>query len=195
MGQRSTILTRLPKPLRTELEKRLVENGFSGYIELARWLTGLGYPISKGALNRYGIQFERRYSERIAAAESAHALAEAASGDEVIATEALVRLVQERLFSVLLETEGKPAREIDLARLAGVISNLSRTTINHRRWIAESRERLARLQNAAAGKVATIERAGGLSPSAAHSIRAILLSIDPFADPTPPPNASPITGR
>ncbi len=194
MGQRSTILTQLPLSLRQELEKRLVEKGFSGYLELTRWLSGLGYRISKGALNRYGIQFEQRYTARAAAKDQAHELAEAASGDEVIATEALVRLVQERLFSVLIETE-KPVTQIDLARIASIIGNLSRTTITHRRWIAESRERLARLQRAAAGKVATMEHAGGLTPAAAQAIRDILLSIDPFPDLTPSPTASPITDR
>jgi hypothetical protein len=110
----------------------------------------------------------------------------------VIATEALVRLVQERLFSVLIETE-KPVNEIDLARIAGIIGNLTRTTITHRRWIAESQERLARLQRTAAGEVATMERAGGLSAAAAQSIRAILLSIDPFDATSPPPDALPTT--
>jgi hypothetical protein len=192
MGIRSTILTTLPLEVRKELEKRLVEKGFSGYIELTQWLNGLGYRISKGALNRYGIQFEQRHTVRAAAQAQARELAEAAAGDEVIATEALVRLVQERLFSILIESE-KPADAIDLARLANIINNLSRTTITHRRWIAESQERLARLQRAAAGEVATMERAGGLSPAAAEAIRAILLSIDPFDPTSPPPDASPST--
>jgi len=61
MGVRSTIITRLPYDVRTELEKRLIENGFSGCIELTRWLNGLGYRISKGALNRYGLKFEEEY--------------------------------------------------------------------------------------------------------------------------------------
>jgi hypothetical protein len=110
----------------------------------------------------------------------------------VIATEALVRLVQERLVSILIESE-KPADVIDLARLASVINNLSRTTITHRRWIAESQERLARLQRAAAGEVATMKRAGGLSPAAAEAIRAILLSIDPFDQTSPASDAPPTT--
>jgi len=86
--------------------------------------------------------------------------------------------------------------EIDLARLASVIGNLSRITITHRRWITERQERLAKLQSDAAGKIATMETAGGLSPSAAQAIRAILLSLDPFtpstaAQPTPDPRPAP----
>jgi hypothetical protein len=85
MGVRSTILTKLPLGVRKELEQRLVDYGFSRYLELTHWLNGRGYRISKGALNRYGIQFERRYLVQQAAREQAHKLAEAASGDDAMA--------------------------------------------------------------------------------------------------------------
>ncbi len=194
MGVRSTILTKLPLGVRKELEQRLVDYGFSRYLELTHWLNGLGYRVSKGALNRYGIQFERRYLVQQAASEQAHELAEAASGDDAMATEALVRLVQERLFSILLETE-KPAAAIDLARLTSIINNLSRTTINYRRWRAESQARLVKLQRAAAGKISAIERTGGVSAAAAQCLRDLLMSIDPFSASTPAPNAPPDTNK
>jgi len=114
--------------------------------------------------------------------------AEAASGDEVRATEVRVRLVQERLFSILLETE-KPAAAIDLARLTSIINNLSRTTISPRRWRAESQARLVKLQRAAAGKISAIERTGGVSAAAAQCMRDLLLSIDPFSASSPAPDA------
>ncbi len=186
MGVRSTIITRLPYTVRTELEKRLVENGFSGYIELTRWLNDLGYRISKGALNRYGLQFEQRYNVEAAAARQARELAETARGDDGTATSALVRLLEERLFNLLIETE-KPFDQIDLGRLVRIIEQLSRTSIAHRRWLAERQNQLAQQQREAAGKVATMERAGGLSPFAAEAIRNILLGINPFS-PTPPPD-------
>jgi hypothetical protein len=101
-------------------------------------------------------------------------------------------LVRERLFSILLETE-KPAAAIDLARLTSIINNLSRTTINHRRWRAESQARLVKLQRAAAGKISAIERTGDVSAAAAQCMRDILLSIDPFSASAPAPDAPPDT--
>jgi hypothetical protein len=182
MGQRSTILTRLPRELRKELEKRLVEKSFSGYEDLTLWLNGQGYRISRGALNRYGIQFERRLEAVAAATAQAREFAEAAADDEGMTTEALVRLVQQRLFSVLIETE-RPLGQIDLARLARTISELSHTTITHRRWLAEGQDRLAQQRRAATGKLSTLEGEGGLSPATVQYMRDLLMSIDPFATP------------
>ena len=180
MGVRSTILTRLPYALRTELEQRLVANGFSGYLELTRWLNGLGYRISKGALNRYGLAFEQRYNLEAAAARQARELAATARGDDGTATEALVGLLEERLFSVLIETE-KPFDQIDLARLTRMIDQLGRTTLPHRRWVSVRQARLVDQQHAATAKIAAMERGGDLSAAAATTMRSILLSINPFA--------------
>ncbi len=180
MGVRSTIITRLPYDVRTELEKRLIENGFSGYIELTRWLNGLGYRISKGALNRYGLKFEEEHKVQAAAARQARELAETARADDGTATEALVRLLEERLFNLLIETE-KPFDQIDLARLARIVDNLGRTTSSHRRWVAGRQDRLARQHQAALEKVSAMELAGEVSSAAAIAICNLINSINPFA--------------
>jgi hypothetical protein len=173
-------LTKLPRAVRDELEKRLVENSFSGYEELTQWLGGLGYRISRDGLNRYGRQFEQQLGVITAATAQARVLTESPAGGEEIATEKLVHLVQQRLFSVLIETE-RPIAEIDLARLARTISDLSRTTISHRRWMAEAQDRLAQQQRVANGQVAELERTGGLSDAATQAMRNVLLGIDPCA--------------
>jgi hypothetical protein len=159
-----------------------VENSFSRLRGPDPLAERTGLPHSRGALNRYGRQFGRRLEAVSAATDHARALTEATSGDEGMATEALIRIVQQRLFSVLIETEG-PLRHVDLARLARTIGNLSRTTITHRRWLAECQDRLERQRRAATGKVAAMENAGGLSDEAAQCVRDILLGIDPFAPP------------
>lgn len=188
MGIRSTILTRVPSAVRKELEKRLVEKGFGGYEELSSWLNGLGFTISLSAVGRYARGFERRVSAVIAATEQARVVTEAAPDNDGTTTEALIRLVQERLFSVLIETE-KPLQQLDLARLARTVGDLSRTTITHRRWLAESQERLEQQRSAATGKLDSIEGEGGLSPAAVQLMRDILMSIDPFAPSADTPDS------
>ncbi|MGH7840115.1 MAG: phage protein Gp27 family protein [Candidatus Binataceae bacterium] len=174
-------MTKLPRALRDELEKRLVDNSFTGYDELTKWLNGLGYRISRGALNRYGRQFEGKLEVVTRATAQARVLTEPVAGDDATATDRLVRLVQQRLFSVLIETE-RPIPEIDLARLARTIGDLSRTTISQRRWLAEAQDRLAQQQEVAQTKLAELERTGGLSDATAQYMRDVLLGINPFTD-------------
>jgi len=60
MGRLSTI-DRLPEPVRREIDRRLIDNAFSGYAALADELRKRGYyRVSKSGLHRYGQQIERR---------------------------------------------------------------------------------------------------------------------------------------
>ncbi|HLW70344.1 MAG TPA: phage protein Gp27 family protein [Candidatus Binataceae bacterium] len=183
MGVRSTVITQLPRATRLELEQRLVDNGFTDYDGLTRWLNELGFRLSRGAVNRYGRKFARQMELRAAATDHADTLAAAAAGDDGAVTEALVSLVQRRLLTMLIDTD-EPIKHSDLARLARTIGDLSRTTIAHQRWLAEAQDRLELQRRAAAGEVAALERSGGLTPETAERMRAALLGIDPF-DTTP----------
>ena len=93
---RPGFISSLPESLSIELRKRLLLNGFSGYEELAEWLTFEGYPASKSAIHRYAQ--DHRFSilldhdnglygtltiHRLAALECASKFA--ASEDELIA--------------------------------------------------------------------------------------------------------------
>lgn len=53
MGLRSKI-DLMPKEVRAELEKRIVEGGFANYRGLAKWLKDNGYAISRSAVHRHG---------------------------------------------------------------------------------------------------------------------------------------------
>ncbi len=58
---RVSAIDRLPAAVRTEIDRRLIGNGFSGYVELANDLRKRGFnKISKSGLHRYGQQVERR---------------------------------------------------------------------------------------------------------------------------------------
>lgn len=103
MGRRSKVVTVLPEEMRTQLDERLVKGSFADYQGLSDWLGEHGYQISRGSLQRYGSAFERRMKTISLATKQAHALAEASPDREGSMTDALVRLVQERIFSVLVE--------------------------------------------------------------------------------------------
>ena len=50
---RTSSITEVPKPLLSELHRRLVESGFAGFEEHSAWLKGHGYNISKSSIHRY----------------------------------------------------------------------------------------------------------------------------------------------
>lgn len=43
---RPQTVNQLPDPIKKELNKKLTESSFSGYVQLTEWLNSLGYPVS-----------------------------------------------------------------------------------------------------------------------------------------------------
>lgn len=183
MGQRSKVITALPAELRKHLDQKLVEGFFSDYKGLEGWLRTQGFRISASALHRYGSAFERRIKTIGIATQQARALAEAAPDREGSMTDALARLVQEKIFAVLVEAED--IEDGQLTRIARAIADPGRATISQKRWAEEMRQRLDAQKRAAGEKVDEIRRAGGLSDEAYDAIRAALLNIDPTAPKEP----------
>jgi len=113
------------------------------------------------------------------ATQQARSLAEASPDRDGSMTDALVRLVQEKIFGVLVEAED--VEEGQLARIARVVADLGRATISQKRWAEEMRGRLEKQKNAASAKIDEIKLSGGLSGEAYDAIRAVLLGIDPMS--------------
>jgi hypothetical protein len=173
----------LPDKIRDELDRRLVEGAFSHYTDLAEWLNQQGFAIGRSAIQRYGTRFEARLAAVRLATEQARELARIAPDQEDSLADGLTRLIQQRIWDVLVKTnlleDGNPA---SLAKIASAISALSRASIVQKRWADELQRRLDEQRHAAGEKVARL----GLSPEAEQKIRAILIGIDPFSDGTPP---------
>lgn len=166
------IVEQLPAEVRAELDARLVRNGFSDYRGLAEWLTTLGYEIRKSAIHTYGQKFEDRCAALKMATQQAQAIVAESPDDEGAMSEALTRLVQEKLFSVLLEMEVDP-QKANLGTMARAIAELGRASVTQRKYAQEVRDRA----QSAADTAAKIAKRGGLSPDAAAEIRAAILGI------------------
>ncbi|HEU4601566.1 MAG TPA: DUF3486 family protein [Steroidobacteraceae bacterium] len=171
MPPRSKI-EQLPDAVRTELDSRLIQSGFSGYRDLAEWLTSQGFEIKKSALQTYGARFEDRISALKLATDQARAIVAESPDDEGAMSEALMRLVQEKLFSVLLEIEIDPAK-INLNSLARSIAELGRASVTQKKYAQEVRERA----QAAAETAEKIAKRGGLSSASVNEIRSAILGI------------------
>lgn len=155
----------LPEGVRKELDARLIAQGFGGYVELSEWLAQQGYAIGKSALHQHGAQLERRIEQVRLATEQAEALVAAAPDDAGAVADGSLRLVQERIFQLMLDAEKGDLKE--LAAAARALAEVARAGISVR---TERRKVLAEASEAA-GEIA---KKAGLSDDTAAAIRAAI---------------------
>ena len=168
MPPRSKVAT-LPAEVKAWLDQALAENNFSDYEALAQELTERGYAISKSALHRYGQNFEERLSALKMASEQARAVVAAAPDEEGAVNEALMRLVQEHLFKLLMSE----CDQIDLPKVAKAVAELGKASIAQKKWQAEVRAKA----EAAATEVEKIAKKGGLDAETVAEIRREILGV------------------
>lgn len=172
MGQRSKILD-LPDNKRSELNARLIDGGFSGYVELEGWLRAQGFEVSKSSLHRYGSAMEQRLSDLRRSTEEARALVAAAPDDTDAMARATMQMLQQRLFGLLRDMGDIDPDSVDIAKIAKAMAPLVRASIAQQEYMRGARERAA----AAAESVDKLVRAGGLSAKSADEIRREILGI------------------
>lgn len=159
----------LPAEVKAWLDQALVENNFSGYEALSAELAERGYSIGKSALHAYGQSFEDRLSRLRMASEQAKAVVTAAPDEEGAVNEALMRLVQEHLFNLLMAENGK----VDLPKVAKAVAELGRASVVQKKWQAEVKARA----EVAAQAVERIVRKGGLNAETVNEIRRQILGV------------------
>lgn len=181
MPRRSSFLD-VPESIRSEFNERLVRSGFADYDGLTEWLNaqleaeGLELRVSRSATWRHGKQFEERLERMRVATEQAKALAEGADDDAGAMNEALIRLVQTRVFDVLMEL-GDDIQPGDLNKVALITARLTRASVKVKEWQQEVRQEIERKAAAAAEKVEALTGKGGLTQDVAAQIRAEILGI------------------
>lgn len=165
----------LPPKVKAWLDRALADKGFQGYRALEEELRARGYAISKSAIQRYGKDFEERLSSLKLATEQAKAIVDAAPDEEGATNEAMMRLVQEKLFAALMAVDGN---KLDLAKFARAIADLGRATVMQKRFVAEAREQ-ARKELAAemASRLDEEVRAQGMTDEQARFWREKVLGV------------------
>jgi Protein of unknown function (DUF3486) len=147
----------LPQEVRDELERRIAERAFSGYEELAGWLQEQGYQIAEDSVQRYGARLRQKIESLEQSAQQAKAIAGAAPESRATIVDATIDLLNERVFSALIEAE--QIEQGDLVRLSRTVADLSRISIARQRWTQEVRSRLEQQKQAARDRRAQAERA------------------------------------
>lgn len=144
MPPRSKV-AQLPPEVKAWLDQALAENNFSDYEALSEEMAARGFEISRSALQRYGQTFEERLAALKMASEQAKAVVAAAPDDDGTVNEALVRLTQERLLTLLVSPDGK----FDLSKVGKTVAELVKASVTQKKFAAEAAARRAALQEAA----------------------------------------------
>src|SRR5713226_6346134 len=183
----------LPAEVRTELDRRIVEQAFSGYQDLAEWLQGQGYHIAHDSVQRHGSRLQRKIKAMERLAEDAKAITAAAAeaGDNIV--DVTIQLIHQQVLSMLLDAP-EPGEESssssiaaeaphsergalqisDLVRLTRIVADLSRVTIARQRQAEQMKSQFDQQKRAAGNRSA--ESAGGVSEEAYHRIRNALFA-------------------
>lgn len=168
---RRKVNTLLPKELRAELDRRLIDSGFGNYRGLSAWLAEQGYHIGKTALHRYGQEMEEKFERTMEDVRRTQALAAAyadTSPDEREAlTEATVRIAQDSLLHIALSMRDSSDDPSSVARtmpyVSRALADLGRLAISRARWTDEQRRTAAEAARASA-------KAAGLDEATAEKV-------------------------
>lgn len=171
MGQRSKI-SGLPAEVRDELDQKLLGGSFSGYLGLQDWLRGKGYDISAAGVWRYGTQLEAKVAQLKASAERARALVEASPDSADHMAQATMRLLQDKLFTVLDSMGDVDPASVDLVQLSRAMAPLVRASIAGKLHADQVREKMAAADQQVA-EAAGQGAFGDMTPEALAKIRAI----------------------
>jgi hypothetical protein len=153
MGRRSKI-SGLPRELVDRIERELVADNFSGYdakvAVLNAMLERMGRPerISRSSMHRHGSALERRLSAVKASTEAARQIAALAPDDADERSAAVMSLVQTDLFNTLLmlqeanEADDHGERIKMMVAAARSITEISRASVNQKKWARENEARI-----------------------------------------------------
>ena len=171
MPKRSSIST-LPEKVQKELNTKLVKSGFSDYDSLAGWLQEAGFEISRSAIGRHGQAFKERLESIRKSTEMAKLLASEVGDDDGAMTDAMVRLLQDKLFNLILELETDP-KKINVTTLTRSVADLVRASVNQKKWMQEMKTKI----RTAADEVTKMARSKGITAEGAEEIKNKILGI------------------
>jgi uncharacterized protein YutE (UPF0331/DUF86 family) len=171
-------VSRLPRELRDELNRRLTAGSFSNYASLSVWLRKQGYNFSLKSITKYGGKLEQRLEAVRLATAQARAVVEATDGDDLKLNEGLLRLVQQHLFAVLMEINPDPKQQ-NLTTIARSVAEMGRASIMQKKYAEELRNTVKARLTVAACRVVDVAKAtgGGLTPEAEAEIRRTLMEV------------------
>lgn len=168
--------------LKAELDRNLMDGRLPSYEALAKWLSAQGCKIVAARSAGYGRGLEQKLDLVRLVTEQATAVIEASPDDDNNLSAALLRLVQQHLFEMLVDLKTEGLTQKDIAKIADSVAQMTRATVMQQKWTSELKAKIVERVGAAEREVvAEVQQAanvgGGLSVDAEARIRRILLEI------------------
>ena len=130
----------LPEEIKAELDRRLISGGFANYTALAEWLREQGVEISRTAVHNYGQAFEEKCEAIKIATEQAKAIVGVVGDDEGNMNEALIRLIQQLSFDILVKSQDGDLGDI-LPKMGVMVAKLSKASVDQKKWQRDMKEK------------------------------------------------------
>jgi Protein of unknown function (DUF3486) len=118
----------LPAAIKSELDDRLIQSGFGGYVGLSEWLKEQGCEISKSSLGEYGKDFKDRLAALKLSREMAIAYQKNLPDDQGAQAEMLTTMAQDVMFNYLMKVQdfaNSSAAEEEIEEMKGMTSVVS----------------------------------------------------------------------
>lgn len=131
----------LPPEVRTELEQKLVENGFANYAELHEWLEAKGYTFGLSTVKRFGKKFEERCEMVRLATQQAEMMRQHFGDEEQALSEAALQMAQSTLFNLMLE-RGEELTPKEISLITRALSDTTRASVAVKKYQEGFRQRV-----------------------------------------------------
>jgi hypothetical protein len=165
---RSRIASELPQEIRREIDRMLVEGGYT-YDDIAAWASKKGFDISRSSIGRYGKGFLASYQRLRIVEDKSRALVSEA-GEGMVLEEAASKIFAQMII------EAQLSGELDIKELPRIVSDFAKlqaSSIMRERLKKDFRDKA----KAVAEDVVKVAKQGGLSGKTAEEIRKKILGI------------------
>lgn len=136
----SSTIDKLPDDIKTELDLRLA-NTANTYVELAAWLTGEGYEISKSAIGRYAIRSTQAAQRVAETLQRTQAIAQAVEAHpDLDYTKAASMVLMDGLMQ-RVSTAEEDFSEMPLDKAGRLIASLARNATYEKRTRADLKKK------------------------------------------------------
>ena len=167
--RRSKIETDLPKELKDQVHRLLIEN--ETYEDISLFLKQRGHDISQSSVGRYGKEFAEAYGAVKRFEEQSKAL-QSETGRGLAMDEALTKLLQQKVMAAIM---GENFDIMDTPRLLGDIAKLQSSNVSREKFKAEIAAKAKKeLADEQKQKLDKAVKTGGLDPATAQKARQIL---------------------
>jgi hypothetical protein len=123
-------------------------------------------------VHRFGQDFAAKCEAIREATERAKAIVATVGDDEGNMNEALIRLIQQLTFAILINKQDADIAAL-LPKMGVMVAKISKASVDQKKWMADVRERARKT----ADDVMKVAKAGGMSESTAKEIRERILGI------------------